>query len=229
MPAAEITVLAFGSLAGAIGWAERRIPIAPGESLAAVIARLEAEHPRLAEARSRLRYAVNLAYAAPEQALQPGDELAIIPPVSGGGPAAPSAVALLTRNPLDLAAMCAEVDDPACGGVAAFVGVVRAEQNADGRALEALDYSAHEPMAAAMLQVLADEALRSHDVRHVRVAHRLGLLRIGAASVAVVVAAPHRDSAFAACRALIEQLKQDAPIFKRELWEGGGASWVHEV
>lgn len=228
----SITVLAFGAAATALGWTRREFPLAA--RLGDVVAVLEAECPRLAEARGRLRYAVNETLADPDAPLRAGDEIAVIPPVSGGessaNDAAPAVVAALTHEPIDVAALLAEVGDPGCGAVAAFVGVVRAERHPeDGRELRALEYSSYESMAGADLNRIAREALEQHGLTFVRVIHRLGRLGIGEASVAVVVSSAHRAAAFAGCRVIIEQLKVSTPIFKREIWDGGDATWVDDI
>lgn len=139
------------------------------------------------------------------------------------------AVARLCRDPIDVARLTAEVADVSCGAIATFVGVVRAEQRADSAALEALDYTAYEPMALASLQGLCEALLREFPVYAVRAVHRLGVMGIGEASVALVVSAGHRGAAFDACRELMERIKRDVPIFKREIWQGGERTWVDPV
>lgn len=227
-----VTVVAFGSAVSVLGWSRRTLEISTGARLAAVIEQLENECPRFVEGRGRVRYAVNEAYAGADTVLRAGDEVAIIPPVSGGGPEAPcarSAVARLTRETIDVRALECEVGAPAAGAVCTFVGLVRAERRADGLALEALEYGGHETMALREMQSMCDAALGGHAVHAVRLVHRLGRIAIGEASVAVLVSAPHRAAAFEACRALIESLKKDVPIFKREIWHGGAATWVDPI
>lgn len=137
--------------------------------------------------------------------------------------------ARLTREPIDVPALLREVGHEQVGALAVFAGVVRAETGPDGRPLAALEYSAYEPMALRCMESLAAEATRRHGLHAVRIVHRLGELRIGEMSVAVVVSSAHRAAAMDACRELIERLKVDAPIFKRELWAGGQTSWVNAV
>ncbi len=226
----RVTVLAFGSAAGVLGWHTRDFTLAPGASLRDLIDRLEQECPRLAEGRGRVHYALNEQYAGPDAALSDGDEVAVIPPVSGGSVAGgPAAVARLTREPIDVPELCREVEHERIGAVATFVGVVRAESSETGQPLEALEYSAYQSMALREMQRLCDEALATHALHAVRLVHRLGVLPIGDASVAVVASAPHRAAAFDACRWLIEELKKSVPIFKRELWQGGGSKWVDAI
>lgn len=219
---ATIRVAALGSAADALGWRERAISMPAGATLSHLVARLEGDCPRLAEARGRVRYAIGDRFAEPSEVLRDGDEVAIIPPVSGGAPDAP----VLMHAPIDVAGLLAEVSAADAGAQAVFVGVVRAERNAQGTALWALDYSAHEPLARARLLALADLARERFGLCGVRVVHRLGRLSVGEASVAVVVSSPHRAESMDGCRWLIEQLKADVPIFKREIWDDGGETWV---
>jgi len=135
----------------------------------------------------------------------------------------------LVREPIDVAALVREVADATVGAVATFVGVVRRGIGPGGQPLVALEYTAYEPMALAEMERLAQEALRQYELHAVRVVHRLGRLNIGEASVAVVVSAPHRAAAFDACREIIERLKVQVPIFKREIWSGGAATWVNSI
>jgi len=130
-------------------------------------------------------------------------------------------VILLTREPIDLAALHAP--DPADGAVCCFVGVVR-DHNA-GRRVHYLEYEAYEEMALSQMGELEDEARRRWPVSDVRLVHRLGRLEIGEASVAVAVASPHRAEAFEACRFLIDTLKKKVPIWKKEHFEGG-TCWI---
>ena len=139
------------------------------------------------------------------------------------------AVARLCREPIDVAGLAAEIRDPSCGAIGTFVGIVRAETRADGAGLEALDYSAYEPMAGVHLKELCESMLREFPVFAVRAVHRLGVLKIGEASVALAVAAGHRAAAFDACRELMERIKRDVPIFKREVWQGGERTWVDPI
>jgi molybdopterin synthase catalytic subunit len=139
------------------------------------------------------------------------------------------ALARICRETIDVAGLAAEVGDASCGAIATFVGVVRAETRADGVRLEALDYSAYEAMAQAELQALSEAMLREFPIFAVRAVHRLGVMGIGESSVALVVSAGHRGAAFDACRELMERIKRDVPIFKREIWQGGERTWVDPV
>lgn len=222
---ATITLLAFGSAAEVLGFDQRRIALPDPPTLAGLIATLEQQHPAVAEARGRLRYAINERYATADSPLSPGDEVAIIPPVAGGEGPAP-AVARLVHDPIDTPSLIAEVGCPDSGAIDVFLGVVRAETSSSGQPLEALEYTAYEPMALAELQALADSAAERPGINAVRLVHRLGRLSIGETSVVAVVSTGHRAESFEVCRTMIEQLKQRVPIFKKELWAGGSHSWV---
>lgn len=140
-----------------------------------------------------------------------------------------SVAARLVREPIDPDALAAEVAHDGVGAFATFVGVVRAEKNAAGQALLALDYTAHEKMALSEMHRIGSEVADRFPIHAARIVHRLGTLRIGEASIAIIVASPHRAAAFDACREMIERIKADVPIFKRELWSGGEATWVNPV
>jgi molybdopterin synthase catalytic subunit len=129
-------------------------------------------------------------------------------------------------EPIDVTAALALVADPACGGQTVFLGVVRDEF--EGRPSEGLVYEALVPLAEREMARIGAELHREFDARHVVMWHRIGRLAVGEASVVVAVAAPHRDAAFAACRAGIDRLKTRAPIFKKELWADGSAAWHGE-
>jgi molybdopterin synthase catalytic subunit len=132
-------------------------------------------------------------------------------------------VVFLTESPLDLPALVAEVAADDRGGIASFLGTVR--DHHQGRAVQALEYSAYAPMAEAECARILDETERRWPVR-VALRHRVGLLEIGDAAVAIAVAGAHRDEAFAACRYVIEEVKRRVPIWKRERYADGSVEWV---
>lgn len=225
----RVTVVTFGSAVDALGFDSREEFVSPGTTVSAIMERLETAFPRLAEARGRIRIAVNLEYADGSRILADGDEIALIPPVSGGsgGPAASSA--RLTRDRIDVESLLREVSNSANGAIDIFLGVVRAEAGPAGRVLQALDYSAYEPMALAEMERIVADVTRGHPISTAIVVHRLGILAIGDASIAVVVSSPHRAEAFAACRMLIERVKASVPVFKREIWDDQSHRWVNPV
>ena len=159
-----------------------------------------------------LLYAVNRAYAERTHELRDGDEVAVIPPVSGGD-------FLISAQPLDVAAVIAEADDDEAGAVAAFVGTVR--RHSRGRTVLHLEYEAFEEMAEPMLRALAEQLTAKHGLSRVAIHHRIGRVEIGEPSVVIAVSAPHRAAALDACREAIDNLKETIPLWKKELYEGG--------
>jgi MoaE-MoaD fusion protein len=163
-----------------------------------------------------LLYAVNRQYVERGHELADGDEVALIPPVSGGS-------FRLVDGPLDLAAVLREVEDPTAGAVASFVGTVRSHSR--GREVEHLEYEAYEEMAEPMLAGLGEELTERHGLCAVAIHHRLGRVEIGEASVVIAVSAPHRSAALDACREAIETLKTTIPLWKKEVY-AGGEEWI---
>jgi molybdopterin synthase catalytic subunit/molybdopterin converting factor small subunit len=159
-----------------------------------------------------LLYAVNRRYAEREQELADGDEVALIPPVSGGS-------FRVTKEPLSLETVVDEVADESAGAVATFLGTVRRESR--GRTVLYLEYEAYAEMAEDVMAQIAAELDRRYDVWAVAIHHRVGRVEIGQASVAIAVSAPHRQDALAACKDAIDTLKQTVPLWKKEVYEGG--------
>jgi molybdopterin synthase catalytic subunit len=170
---------------------------------------------------------VNAEFASPAHLLSDGDEVGLLPPVSGGAPegkepSAPSAIALV-HEPIDAAGLIAAAKDAADGAVVVFDGIVR--NNTRGRQTLWLDYEAYETMALRQMREISAEAVERFGVRHVTMVHRLGRLQIGETSVLIVAASAHRAQAFDACRWLIDTLKKQVPIWKRETF-ADGAVWA---
>jgi len=163
-----------------------------------------------------LLYAVNREYAGPDDALHDGDEVALIPPVSGGA-------FRLSGEPLDLQAAVAEVASDDAGAVATFVGTVR--RSSRGRDVLHLEYEAFEEMAEPMLVRLATELEAKHGLCKVAIHHRVGRVEIAEASVVIAVSAPHRAAALEACREAIDTLKATIPLWKKEVYMGG-EEWI---
>lgn len=170
----------------------------------------------LGEEPEGLLYAVNREYAEPKRELADGDEIALIPPVSGGA-------FRLVAGPLDVAAVLREVADPEAGAVASFVGTVR--RRSRGRDVLHLEYEAYEEMAEPMLERLAAGLIERHKLRSVAIHHRIGRVEIGEASVAIAVSARHRAAALDACREAIDTLKETIPLWKKEVY-AGGEEWI---
>jgi molybdopterin synthase catalytic subunit len=163
-----------------------------------------------------LLYAVNREYVERDRELADGDEVALIPPVSGGS-------FRLVDGPLDVAAVLREVESPDAGAIASFVGTVR--RRSRERDVLHLDYEAYEEMAEEMLDRLGADLTERHGLAAVAIHHRLGHVEIGEASVVIAVSAAHRAAALDACREAIETLKSEIPLWKKEVYEGG-EEWI---
>ena len=163
-----------------------------------------------------LLYAANQAYVPAERELADGDEVALIPPVSGGA-------FRLTDEPVDVGAVIAEAANEAAGAVATFLGTVR--ERSRGRRVLHLEYEAYEGMAEKLMVEIADALREKYDLSEVAITHRVGRVAIGEVSVAIAVSAPHREDALAACKEAIDTLKAEVPLWKKEVYEGG-EEWV---
>jgi molybdopterin synthase catalytic subunit/molybdopterin converting factor small subunit len=170
----------------------------------------------LGEEPEGLLYAVNREYAERGQELQDGDEVALIPPVSGGA-------FRVTEEPLSLESAVAEVADERAGGIATFTGTVRRQSR--GREVTHLEYEAYAEMAEEVMARLAAGLQARHELCGVAIHHRVGRLDIGEASVVIAVSAPHRQAALAACREAIDKLKETVPLWKKEVYVGG-EEWI---
>jgi MoaE-MoaD fusion protein len=170
-----------------------------------------------------LAIAVNQSYAPRSWVLSEGDEVALLPPVSGGGGAGISPTVELVRERIDSASLVAATKQGEDGAVVVFDGIVR--NHTRGRRTLYLVYEAYEEMALRLMRALAQEAIAVHGVRQVAIVHRLGQLQVGETSVLIAVASAHRAQAFEACRWLIDTLKKTVPIWKKEHFEDG-AVWA---
>ena len=205
----NVTVKLFAGLREAAGWSEREVDGV--ERVADVWPALG-----LGEEPAGLLYAVNRAYAERDAELADGDEVALIPPVSGGD-------FRLSEEPLDLLAPVREVQSDEAGAVATFVGTTRVHSR--GRTVTHLDYEAYPEMAEQMMASLAESLQAKYELCAVAIHHRVGRVGIGEPSVAVAVSAPHRQDALAACREAIDTLKETIPLWKKEVYEGG-EEWI---
>ena len=203
-----VTVRLFAGLRERAGWSRREIDAA---TVGDVWARLD-----LGEEPAGLLYAVNKEYAERDHALRDGDEVALIPPVSGGA-------FRLSEEPLSVEAAVAEVQSPDAGAIATFIGTTRAHSR--GRDVVHLDYEAYEGMAEKMMAELAESLKAKHGLVEVAIHHRVGRVGIGDTSVVIAVSAAHRDAALAACKEAIDTLKVSVPLWKKEVYEGG-EEWI---
>ncbi len=207
----RVVVKLFAALRERAGTGERALELVDGASASEVWAALG-----LGEEPAGLLYAVNREYAEPDQVLADGDEVALIPPVSGGA-------FIVTEEPLSLEAVVAEVADESAGAVATFTGTVRSESR--GRAVQHLEYEAYAEMAETVMVGLATVLKVRYDLHEIAIHHRVGLVEIGEASVVIAVSAPHRADALAACKEAIDALKETVPLWKKEVYEGG-EEWI---
>jgi molybdopterin synthase catalytic subunit/molybdopterin converting factor small subunit len=163
-----------------------------------------------------LLYAVNREYAEGDQELADGDEVALIPPVSGGS-------FKLSDDPLSLDAVVDEVRADQAGAIASFIGTTRVQSR--GRTVLHLDYEAYEEMAEQVMATIAAELIGRYELCAIAIHHRTGRVQIGEASVMIAVSAPHRHDALAACKDAIDTLKERVPLWKKEVYEGG-EEWI---
>lgn len=218
MPKKWVKVRYFAVLRERLGLDEERFEI-PADALAGgVLDAVVERHPGVAAYRSRLLLAVNEELVPASAPVADGDEIALLPPVSGG-----AGRVLLTAAPLSVDAILAEVAHPGAGGIAVFLGVVR-DTNA-GRRVDRIDYEAFDSMAIREMTKVLDELAAEHPEARVAIAHRTGTLAVGDTSVLIAASAPHRALAFEACRAAIDRLKERVPIWKREHGPDG-VDWV---
>ena len=205
----RVSVRLFAGLRERAGWSERELD---------GVTRVDEIWPALSlgPEPEGLLYAVNKQYAAREQELAEGDEVAVIPPVSGGD-------FKLTADPLSVDAVVDEVRTDEAGGIAVFVGTTRVESR-DRRVVH-LEYEAYEGMAEQVMAEIAEELKKRYDVREIAIHHRTGRVGIGEASVAIAVSAAHRQDALAACKDAIDTLKERVPLWKKEVYEGG-EEWI---
>ncbi len=225
----RVKVLFFGQLKDIVGLREDSLEIAGPADLGAVFGLYAERHPRLNEMRKSIVLARNQQFAGPQTPVADGDEIAFLPPVSGGtGPFThvveePGIFCALTRQAIDARQTIRRLLAPSDGAFVNFEGVVR--NNSNGRATRFLDYECYEPMAIGTLAALAREIKASHEVGAVGIVHRLGRMKIGETSVLVVAASPHRRPAFDAALEGINRLKKTVPIWKKEHFEDGEV-WV---
>ncbi|TPW15135.1 MAG: molybdopterin synthase catalytic subunit [bacterium] len=227
-----VLVRCFAGLRDEIGSPEVDLEIPAGADVARLKQVIETRWPRLAGRLGSVRVAADFEFLGEDEVIPPGAEIALIPPVSGGaahpvsvGPDVPAdgVRILLTEAPLVLAQLIDFVRCPAAGAVVTFLGTVR--DTSRGQAVVELEYEAYPEMARSWLIRLAIRVRERHAVDRIAIAHRTGIVPVSGESVAIAVSAVHRAEAFDACRALIEGLKADVPIWKRERYESGEV-WV---
>ena len=217
----RVRLLSFGPLKSAFAEGGEWRTVAQGTSVECLLASLHDAGTISGPLLRSVAVAVNQEYATPRHILADGDEVAILPPVSGG--TGEIAAVALTREPIDADAVQRRIKAGADGAVCVFDGIVR--DNTRGRTTLHLDYEAYEEMALKQMASLREEAMARFKVREVTIMHRLGRLFVGETSVLIAVASAHRGAAFEACRWVIDTLKKTVPIWKKEQF-ADGAVWA---
>jgi len=220
----QIRVLFFGMLKDVAGRASDSLIVPENATLGDVLRHYEQAIPR--ELMASLAMSVNREYAAPDAQLRPGDEVAFLPPVSGGSTEGPPEATggrgrhvAMVDVVIETASVVKAIKGPEDGAAVVFEGIVR--NHTRGRRTRYLVYEAYAEMALKQMEELAERALAEFKIRDVALVHRLGRLEIGETSVLIVVASAHRTAAFDACRWLIDTLKRSVPIWKKEYFEDG--------
>ncbi len=203
-----VEVRLFAGLRERAGWSRREVDAARVGDVWALLG--------LGDEPEGLLYAVNREYAPRERELHDGDEVALIPPVSGGA-------FLLSDAPLSLDRVVDEVRDERAGAIATFTGTTRIESR--GRTVTHLDYEAYEGMAERVMEEIAAALVERYDLCRIAIHHRVGRVSIGDESVVIAVSASHRGDALAACKDAIDTLKEQVPLWKKEVYEGG-EEWI---
>jgi molybdopterin synthase catalytic subunit len=234
MTIVRVKVLFFGMLKDIVGRSEDHIEMADGARVESVFTRYASDFPRLTDLESSIVLACNHEFCDRSSAIREGDEIAFLPPVSGGAggsgrytheilDAETGCFFALTRETIETRTLARQLLRGEDGAVVDFEGVVR--NNTKGRATKFLDYECYEPMAVKMMAEIGREILATHAIGRIAMVHRLGRLQIGEASVAIVVTAPHRKPAFEAALEGINRLKRLVPIWKKEHFADGEV-WV---
>ena len=224
MPVMRVRVLFFGRLKDIVGRAEEEAELSEGARVEDLFTRYGSRFPDLDRFRSSVVASVNQEFAEWSSPLRGGDEVAFLPPVSGGaGTIVANDVIELVREPIRANELVTHVKAPEDGAVVVFDGIVR--NHSGGNATEYLEYEAYEPMALAKMREIGDEVRRNFPIHRLAIVHRLGRLEIGETSVFIAVSSPHRRAAFEACRFAIDTLKRTVPIWKKEYFEDG-AVWA---
>jgi MoaE-MoaD fusion protein len=222
----KIGVLFFGVLKDLVGRSGETVDLPEGARVREVLLYYSRVAPRFEALVSSLATSVNQEYAEADRALREGDEVGLLPPVSGGSAQEQEEVqdeVRIVHELINAEDTVARLKEPADGAVVVFDGIVR--DNTRGRRTLYLDYEAYEAMALKQMESLAAEARARFGVRGISIVHRLGRLQIGETSVLIVVAAAHRGKAFEACQWIIDTLKKTVPIWKKEYFEDG-AVWA---
>jgi MoaE-MoaD fusion protein len=231
----RVEVRLFGGLADRAGTSRTTVELPTAARVADLREAVAAAHPQLAGTLERVSVAVDLEVVRDDHPLVGGEEVALLPPVAGGADpvghtrTAPDGARILTgltATPLPVDATLAAIGGTEVGGSVSFLGTVR-DHAPDVDGVVGLDYHAYPEMAERVLDAIADEVLSAHpEVRGIALLHRVGELAVGDHTILVACAAAHREAAFAACRAALEQVKDRVPVWKREHVSDGTSRWV---
>jgi molybdopterin synthase catalytic subunit/molybdopterin converting factor small subunit len=220
----KVRVSFFGPARDWAGQSEVELELPDGATAEDVIRRVADDCGLAADRRATIRLAIDDAFVGGSHVVREGDDISLIPPVSGGED---DRWVEIVTGVIDRDRGWSVVGaDPACGGVVVFEGVTRAETHPEFGELTGLDYESHDTMAIVQMREIADRAMDQWDVRRLVMVHRVGEVGIGETSVLIATACPHRKDAFLATRFLIDVLKADVPIWKKEVWSRGTTSWV---
>jgi molybdopterin converting factor subunit 1 len=219
----RLTLKLFATLRERARASELQREFPEGATVAEIWSHLVREFPALSGHHDSVGFAVNQEYVEGDYSPRDNDEVAFIPPVSGGAESPWVGAITITREPIDVAALEREVADPAAGAIVTFTGTTRRENS--GRKVIRLEYEAYEPMALSEMRKLGREAGERSKIVRIAIRHRVGTVDIGETSVAIAVSAAHRAEAFEACRFAIDRLKEIVPIWKKEYFEGGEV-WI---
>jgi molybdopterin synthase catalytic subunit len=217
----KVEVTLFAGLKELLGQPKVTLDLEEGATAAALRDRLSEEYPIVTPFLPTLVCAVDEEFVPWEHPLRDGDDVALVPPVSGGAGAREF---LVTAEPIESRELYDAVRADEAGAVVLFHGVAR--NNSEGRRVVALEYDAYPSMAEKKLREVADEVRARWPVAGIAIHHRTGRLAIGEASLLVAVSAPHRREAFEACHHAVDRVKQVVPIWKKEIWEDGDGAWV---
>ena len=218
----KVSVRLFAGLHDLVGRREVELELVDGATVADLREQLASQYPAVVPLMNTLVCAVDEEYVPNEHRLSPGDQVALIPPVSGGS-AAEAGRFRVTQEPLDPQRLANLVRRDESGALALFYGVVR--NNSQGRRVLYLEYDAYPSMAVKKMRQVAEEARSRWDITDMAIDHRIGRLEVGETSLLVAVSAPHRREAFEACHYAVDRIKEIVPVWKKEVWEGG-ESWV---
>ena len=215
----RVKLLLFAGLREAVGKKELLLELPDHACLRDALRAAEGDYPVVAQYAGRLHVSLNQEQQAPETQLHEGDEIALLPPMSGGDGV------VVQPAPLSMDALLKQVMGPRIGGVATFTGVVR--NHARGHTIDHLEYEAYVPMAEKEMGKIVGQVAERWPEVVLAMSHRIGRLEIGEAAVMIAAGSPHRAEAFEACRFAIDTLKQTVPIWKKE-FSDEGTYWVEE-